>query len=92
MGQVLGVKAVPIEYRAAGKRRSISIPTLATAEIEALRGQGDAEVTIANHPAAVASGFPAVVAKSKHASCRDYTFNWEISGKNGFYSPFAFEA
>ena len=91
MGQVLGVKAVPIEYRAAGKRRSISIPSLAAAEIEALKGQGDAEVTIANHPVA-ASGFPAVVAKSKHASCRDYTFNWEISGKNGFYSPFEYQA
>ena len=92
MGQVLGVKAVPIEYRAAGKRRSISIPTPAAAEIEALRGQGDAEVTIANHPVAVALGFPAVVAKSKPASYRDYTFNWEISCKNGFYSPFAYEA
>ena len=92
VGQVLGVKAVPIEYRAEGKRRSISIPSLAAAEIEALKGQGDAEVTIANHPVAVAPGFPAVVAKSKHASYRDYTFHWEISGKNGFYSPFAYEA
>jgi len=81
VGQVLGVKAVPIEYRAAGKRRSISIPTLAAAEIEALRGQGDAEVTIANHPVAVASGFPAVVAKSKHASYRDHTFNWELAAR-----------
>jgi hypothetical protein len=26
------------------------------------------------------------------ASCRDYTFNWEISGKNGFYSPFEYQA
>jgi hypothetical protein len=41
---------------------------------------------------AVAPGFSAVVAKSKHASYRDYAFNWEISGKNGFYSPFAYEA
>jgi hypothetical protein len=92
VGQVLGVKAVPIEYRAEGKRRSISIPSLAAAEIEALKGQGDAEVTIANQPVAVAPGFPAVVAKSKHASYRDYTFHWEISGKNGFYSPFVYEA
>ncbi|HTD44100.1 MAG TPA: DUF1326 domain-containing protein [Bryobacteraceae bacterium] len=66
VGQVLGVKAVPIEYRAAGKRRSISIPTLAAAEIEALRGQGDAEVPL--------------------------PITREISGKNGFYSPFEYQA
>jgi hypothetical protein len=90
VGKVLGVKAAAIEYRAEGKQRRISIPGMAAAEIEALLGQGEAEVTIQNHPIAVAPGFPAVVAKSKSLTYRDYGYNWEINGKNGFYSAFAY--
>jgi hypothetical protein len=44
VGEVLGVKAVPIDYRAEGKRRSISINGLADLEIEAVTGQNGAEV------------------------------------------------
>src|SRR5215467_1051379 len=42
VGEVLGVKAVPIDYRAEGKRRSISIKGMADLEIEAVPGQNDA--------------------------------------------------
>lgn len=92
VGKVLGVKAAPIEYRTQGKQRSLAIPGVAAAEIEALLGQGDAEVTIQNHPIAVSPGFPAVVAKSKKLSYRDHGYEWEISGKNGFYAPFHYYA
>ena len=92
VGEVLGVKAVPIEYRAAGRTRSISIPSVAAAEIQAVNGQNDAEVTVSNHPVAVAPGYPAVVAKSKGMSYRDYSYDWKISEKNGFFSPFAYQA
>jgi hypothetical protein len=92
VGKVLGVKAAAIEYRTQGKQRSLAIPGVAAAEIEALLGQGDAEVTIQNHPIAVSPGFPAVVAKSKALSFRDYGYNWELSGKNGFYAPFHYYA
>ena len=92
VGKILGVKAAAIEYRTQGKQRSITIPGVAAAEIEALLGQGDAEVTIQNHPIAVSPGFPAVVAKSKKLSYRDYGYHWELSGKNGFYAPFHYYA
>jgi hypothetical protein len=92
VGKVLGVKTAPIEYRNQGKQRSMAIPGVAAAEIEALLGQGDAEVTIQNQPIAVSPGFPTVVAKSKKLSYRDYGYEWEISGKNGFYSAFHYYA
>jgi len=92
VGTVLGVKAAGIEYRSKGRQRSISIPGVAAAEIEALLGQGEAEVTIRNQPIAVAPGIPTVVAKSKKLSYRDYGYDWEISGKNGFYSAFHYYA
>ena len=91
VGTVLGVKAVPIDYRAEGKKRSISIPSVANAEIEGIAGQGGADVTLANHPLAVAPGFPAVVAKSTRTTYHDYGYNWEITERNGFFSPFAYE-
>ena len=92
VGKVLGVKAAAIEYRAKGKQRSMAIPGVAAAEIEALLGQGEAEVTIRNQPIAVAPGIPTVVARSKKLSYRDYGYDWEISGQNGFSSDFHYFA
>ena len=91
IGEVLGVKNVPIEYSAEGKRRSLRIPNVAEAEIEAIEGQGGAEVTLNNHPLAVAPGQTVLVAKSKRVSYNDYGLQLEVSEKNGFYSPFKYE-
>ena len=90
VGQVLGVKSVAIDYRAEGKQRSLRVPNLAEAEIEALPGQDGAEITVSNHPVCVAPGYPAVVAKSKRLSYRDHGFQWEVSEKNGYYSAFSY--
>src|SRR5262245_16459601 len=92
VGQLLGVRSVPIDYQAEGKRRSLRIANVVEAEIEAIAGQGDAEVTINNHPLCIAPGYPAVAAKSKRLSYHDHGLQWEISGKNGFYSPFTYQA
>jgi hypothetical protein len=91
IGEVLGVKAAPIDYRAEGRRRSMAIGGLAGADIEAMPGQNGGEVTVAGMPFCVVPGIPAVVAKSKFVSYHDHGYHWEISDKNGFYSPFAYE-
>lgn len=91
IGQVLGVKTVPIEFQANGKRRSLRIPNVAEAEIEALSGQGDAEVTISNHPLSIAPGQSVVVSKSSRASYDDHGQHLDVSGKNGLYSPFVYQ-
>jgi hypothetical protein len=88
--QVLGVKAVPIVYQEAGKKRHFSIPGIAESEISALPGQGGADVTLNNHPFTVVPGVPAVVAKSTSVTYKDHGFDWQISEKNGFYSPFSY--
>jgi hypothetical protein len=89
--EVLGVHSTGIEYRAEGKRRSFRIPNVAEAEIEAIPGQGEADITVNNHPLAVAPGQAAVVARSKNARYNDHGIQLEVSGKNGFYSPFVYE-
>jgi hypothetical protein len=91
IGEVLGVKAVPIEYRMEGRRRSLSIHGLAEMNIEGMNGQNGGEVTVAGMPFCVVPGVPAVVAKSQSVKYRDYGYRWEITDKNGFYSSFTYE-
>jgi hypothetical protein len=92
VGEVLGAKSVGIDYHANGKRRSLKIADVAEAEIEAISGAGGADVTVSGHPLAIAPGYPAMVARSKKLSYHDYGMQWEISEKNGFFSPFAYQA
>jgi hypothetical protein len=91
VGDVLGVASVRIDYQAAGRKRSLSIPDIVSAEIEAIEGQGGGDVTISGHPLCVAPGEPAVVAKSKRLDYTDHQMTWSISDRNGFYSPFAYQ-
>jgi hypothetical protein len=91
VGEVLGIKSVAIDYYAEGKRRRMRLADIAEAEIEALAGQGGADITINNHPLCIAPGQAAVVAKSQRLHYRDHGLQWELSEKNGFYSPFTYE-
>jgi hypothetical protein len=89
IGEVLGVRSVPIEYRADGRRRSVRVGEVADATIQAIDGpQGD--VTIAGHPLAISPGFPAVASRSEKLRYEDHGYHWEISKRNGFYSPFRY--
>jgi hypothetical protein len=90
LGEVLGVKSTAIDFRAQGKRRSLTIASTAAMEIEAVPGAGDSEVTLTNLPFCVVPGIPAVAARSKQLSYNDYGYAWEITDKNGFYSAFTY--
>jgi hypothetical protein len=92
ISEVLGVKTAPIEFRSEGKRRSLRLGDVASAEIDGLPGQDGGDVTIGNHPFTAVPGFSAVVAKSKQMSFNDYGLKWEVSNKNGFYSLFAYQS
>ena len=92
VGVILGVKAVAFDYRAEGKTRSLRLGDIGDMEIEAMAGQGGADVTVTNVPFCVAPGFPAVVAKSVQLNLKDTGLNWHITNKNGYYSPFSYSA
>lgn len=91
IGEVLGVRAVPIEYRAEGKRRSVHIGSVAEAEVEALTGQNGRLVEVHNVPFTAVPNEPQVVAKSSRFRFEDYGFSIDISGRNGYYSPFSYQ-
>jgi hypothetical protein len=92
IGEVLGVKAVPIEYQAEGTKRSMRIGTIAEAEIEAMTGQGERLVEVHNVPFTVVPDVPMVVSKSSRYRYNDYGHSVDISDRNGYYSPFAYQA
>ncbi len=91
VGEVLGAKSVEIDYKNDGKRRSLNIAGVVEAEIQAMAGAGGSDVQVSGHPLCIAPGYPVTVAKSKKLSYNDYGMSWEISEKNGFFSPFDYQ-
>ena len=91
IGELVGVRSVPINFEMDGKRRTLRIPSAIDLTIEGMEGADKSkDVTVSNTPMHVAPGFPAVVAKSTKYSYNDHGMEWNNSGKNGFYSRFAY--
>ena len=91
IGEVLGIRSVPIEYNTNGKQRRLRVGDVGETEVEALQDSSGADVVINNPPLGIVPGQSLVVAKSKKLSYKDYGLECEISGKNGFYSPFTYQ-
>lgn len=91
IGQILGVRSVPIRFQIDGKRRTLQVPATIDLTIEGVEGADKSrESTLSNAPMLVAPGFGAVVAKSTKNSYSDHGMKWDNSGKNGFYSKFVY--
>jgi hypothetical protein len=91
IGDVLGVSSVAMEYTGDGRRRSMRIGDVGAVEIEAIEGQLGETVTVTGHPLAIAPGYPVAVARSTKLDYHDHGLDWELSDKNGFFSPFAYQ-
>jgi hypothetical protein len=92
IGEVLGVKPAPIEYRADGNKRHLRIGNVAEVGIEAVMGQGDQPVEVHNVPFTVVPDVPLVLSRSTRLRYDDYGIALDISDRNGYYSPFAYQA
>ena len=91
IGKVLGVKPVRIEFSLKGKERSMRIPGIADMEVAAMKGAGGEDIVLENIPFTAVPNQRTVVAKSKKLSYHDHGLDWNVSEKNGFYSPFAYK-
>ena len=89
--EVLGVSTAAINYEADGKNRSLTVAGIAAMEVEAIQGGDGSEVTISNNPLGVVPGVPPTVARSHNLSYQDHGMEWEISGKNGYFSTFSYK-
>lgn len=91
IGSVKGIKSTSIEFEKKGRSRRVRVPNLLHLEIEAVKGANEKEEsTLHNTSMAAVPGFDPVVAQSKKYSYHDHGYSIELSGKNGFYSPFAY--
>lgn len=91
ISKVLGVKSAEITYQATARTRRMTIRDVGESEIEALQGADGTNVTISNHPLAIAPGHPGVVSRSKQLKFRDYGFSVDLTGRTGHFSPFTYD-
>jgi hypothetical protein len=92
IGEVMGVQAAQIEYRAEGRQRSVKIGSVAEVSVEAMEGQGGQLVEVHNVPFTAVPDVPLVAARSTALRYGDHGFSVDISGRNGYYSPFTYQA
>lgn len=88
IGEVLGVKTVPIHYAVDGKRHSVDIPDvmhLAVHPVPSAMGEDKELVAVNAHPFAPDGVVMAV--GDEHSTWSDYGLRWDNSGRNGHYAP-----
>lgn len=90
IGEVRGVERMPIDYTIEQGRRHLKLGQSAEAEIYAIEGQNGKNVTIENHPLAVAPGETLVVASSRSLRHQAHGINLDLSERTAFYSPFSY--
>lgn len=90
IGNVLGVASAPIAFEGSGTAQAMRVGDVVDVKVTAMAGQGGAQVTITNHPLAIAPGNDGVVAKTDHLRFTDHGYEWELSGSSGIFSPFAY--
>ena len=90
IGEMMGAESVPITFKVKGQSYSLEIPEIASVEIEAIESPGG-PVQVEGHPLAIAPGYPATVARSKHMRYTDHGKSWSLSGRNGLFSPFSYQ-
>ena len=93
IGEVLGVKSVPIEFGIDGKRRSLHIRDSMELEIEGvIGGDENQESRIVNQAFSAVPGSDLVVARTTKYRYDDHGMKWDNSGKNGFYCKFRYSS
>ncbi len=91
-GENLGVRSVEIQFGAEGKRRWMHIPNVLDIEIHGVKGGNpEREATITNPALYAGVPFDPVISRSTKYTYSDHGLKWDNTGKNGFYSQFAYQ-
>jgi hypothetical protein len=92
-GEILGIKQSTIEFGVAGRHRWLRINDSLELDIEGIKGADqDREALITNPAFSAVPGSDLVVARSTKNSYKDFGFEWNNSGKNGFYCKFKYSS
>lgn len=87
VGEILGVKFVPINFSMDGKHRSVEIPQIVDMSVTGVPSMKPDEVvwTDAGHP--FAPDKLALATGDAGSVFTDYGMRWDNSGKNGHFAP-----
>ena len=94
IGEMMGVKSIPIEFGIDGKRRWLHIKDSMELEIEGVTGgDPDHESRIVNPPfGVIPHDIDLIVARSTKYRYDDHGMKWDDSGKNSFYCKFRYSS
>ncbi len=87
IGTILGVKAVPITYRIAGKQRAMEIPDVLQMSVHALPSLNPESEIWAETGHPFAPTRLAMAVGDAGSTFKDYGLQFDNSGKNGHYAP-----
>jgi hypothetical protein len=82
-----GISYVPIEFKAEGKTRSVTIPNIISFNVEGItkRGQDDTMLLKSTgHPV----NTDLYLAKGTASTYDDHGMHWDNTNRNGHYAPF----
>ena len=82
----LGIKYVPIMFKAEGRTRSVSIPRVMDFNVEAIVGKGQTHPMRLENWRAWAPSL--VMARGTGNTYSDHGMTWDNTGKNGHYASF----
>jgi hypothetical protein len=89
IGEMVGIESAAITFGMEGKRRWLHIPEYLTLEIEAFKGNDPNKDSLVVNPSfTMVPGHDHVIARSTKYFYKDHGFEWDSTGKNGFYSKF----
>ncbi|MCF7984056.1 MAG: DUF1326 domain-containing protein [Thiohalocapsa sp.] len=90
VGELLGVKSAPIEFKEENGDHFLEIPGVGRNLTHALEGEDGGKVTVANHPLQVSPGHPVEVGYSEDAHYKDYDVEWRQDNRVGLAAPFVY--
>lgn len=88
IGENLGAKIVPIEYQNEGKKRSVRIPGILDATIQAVPAITEDAVVIKLNANPLFPGQDWVQAYGAQSTYADHDFEWNLTGKCADYADF----
>lgn len=92
IGNIVGVKYVPINVKIEGRKRSVTIPNILDVDMEAFVNPAtpDKEVQVVNGIWTESPGFPQTQGKSSKSKYKDFEWDFDLSGKSSRYAPYEF--
>lgn len=86
IGNVLGIKTVPITYQIDGNRRSVEIPDIMRLAVQPMASAlGEDQVVVAANAHPFAPQGVAMAVGEEGSTWSDYGLRWDNSGRNGHF-------